>query len=148
MGGVFLRHEEIRDPEDLATVRRAIWAIEIHDEPATPSALPVAIHTGGLDTYKACQADARRLRALGTMRLDAPSAALLSNSASGHCVDGGLTPGPLREERTTVLYGNRPSLVGWQAAYEGQPSRELLWRVKHFDAVVKRVKHRPRDIDR
>ena len=27
-----LRHEEIRDPADLATLRRAIWAVEIPDE--------------------------------------------------------------------------------------------------------------------
>ncbi len=30
----FLRHEEIRDAADLATIRRAIWAVDIGDAPA------------------------------------------------------------------------------------------------------------------
>ena len=30
----FLRHEEISDPADLLTVRRALWAVEVRDEPA------------------------------------------------------------------------------------------------------------------
>jgi len=130
--GEFLRHEEIRDLEDLATIRRAIWAVEIHDEPAAISTLRATIQTGDLESYEACRTDARRLRKHGATRLDAPSAALLSNTASGHVVDGGLRPGPPLQERTIVLYGKRPSLVGWRAASEGQPSRELLLRVRHF----------------
>ena len=43
----FLRHEEIRDPEDLATIRRTIWAVEIGDEPATSPALPKRHLFGG-----------------------------------------------------------------------------------------------------
>lgn len=127
-----LRHEEIRDPEDLATIRRAIWAVEIHDEPAANSTLGATIQTGGLESYEACRADARRLRKHGATRLDAPSAALLVDTASGHVVNGGLRHGPSREERTIVLYGNRPLLIGWRAASEGQPSREPCLRVRHF----------------
>lgn len=128
----FLRHEEIRDPTDLETIRRAMWVVEIEDEPAaTPDLLP-GILTGGRETYPACCTAARRLRAIGATRLDAPSAALLPNGASGQTVDGGLKPGPPREGRTIVLFGRRPSLVGWQASYEGRPSPGLLACVRHF----------------
>lgn len=127
----FLRHEEIRDPEDLATIRRAIWAVEIGDEPAATSNLPFEVQTGGCETHPVCQAEAGRLRARGVTRLDAPSAALRSAGASGWRVSGGLRSGPARDGRTIVLYGPRPALVGWEAAHEGRPSAELLERVRH-----------------
>lgn len=128
----FLRHEEIRDPEDLATIRRAIWAVEIKDEPAATSDLAIDVQTGGRETYPACRAEARRLRIDGTTRLDATSAALLPGGAHGWHVDGVVTPGPPRGARTIVLYGRRPDLVGWEAVYEGRPSARLLERVRHF----------------
>ena len=129
----FLRHEEIRDPADLATIRRAIWAVEIpDDEGAALPALPEVTVTGGTGTYGACREEARHLRAVGATRIDVPSAALVACGAAGQRVDGGLTSGPLREGRTIVLFGRRPSLVGWRAAYEGQPAEELLVRVRHL----------------
>ena len=73
----FLRHEEIRDPADLATIRRAIWAVEIpDDEGAALPALPEVTVTGGTGTYGACREEARHLRAVGATRIDVPSAAL------------------------------------------------------------------------
>lgn len=43
----FLRHEEIRDPADLPTVRRALWAVEIRDLPAgRPRLLPATLAGG------------------------------------------------------------------------------------------------------
>lgn len=128
----FLRHEEIRDVADLATIRRAIWAVEIDTEPAVHADLPVKVQTGGRETYERCRAEARRLRAGGGTRLDAPAAALLPNGACGDRVDGGLTPGPRRDGLTIVLYGQRSSLVGWQAADQGQPSARLLAKVRHL----------------
>jgi len=50
----FLRHEEIDDPADLATIRRAMWAVEIGDEPAARPTLPVATVTGGPASDGAC----------------------------------------------------------------------------------------------
>ena len=40
-----LRHEEIHDPADVATFRRALWAVELGDEPA--SAPSEALVPGG-----------------------------------------------------------------------------------------------------
>jgi hypothetical protein len=129
----FVRHEEIHDAEDLATIRRAIWAVEIGDEePAARPALPATAMTGGIGTLGACQTEARRLRAAGATRLEAPSAALVPGGAAGWRVDGGLRPGPARHGRTIVLFGRRPSLVGWRAVHEGRPAGDLLDRVRHL----------------
>jgi hypothetical protein len=128
-----IRHEEIRDPADLGTVRRAIWAVEIpDDEPAAGPNLPLKTLTGGLASYAACRDAARALRARGVTRLEVPSAALASGAAHGHRVDAGLKTGPPRDARTIVLYGRRSALVGWCAAYEGRPAEELLGRVRHL----------------
>lgn len=133
----FLRYEDIRNPEDLATIRRAIWAIEIDDDEqaAVPEAvpdLPRATLIGGPASHVACRAAARALRARGFTRLDVPSAALEPGGAHGHRVDAGLKLGPPRDARIIVLYGRRPSLVGWRAAHEGRPSADLLGRVRYL----------------
>lgn len=129
----FLRHEEIKSPEDLATVRRALWAVEVPDEPSAQAMLPEDTLTGGTASYPACQAEARRLRALGVQRLAAPSAALVPGGAAGHRVDGGLRPAAPRDGQVIVLFGQRPDLTGWAAAGEGRPRAELLQLVRHFD---------------
>ncbi len=126
----FLRHEEIRTAEDLATVRRAIWAIEIEEERAAQPTLARGVLTGGLESHDACRAEAARLRASGATRLDAPSAAL--TDARGFHVHAGLTAAAPREARTIVLFGARPSAIGWRAAHQGRPHAELLGRVRHF----------------
>lgn len=127
-----IRHEEIRDPADLATLRRALWAVEIpDDEPAAVPDLPRGTVTGGQASHAACREAARMLRARGITRIEVPSAALASGAARGYRVDAGLKTGPPREGRTIVLYGPRPSLVGWRAAQEGRPADELLARVRH-----------------
>jgi len=129
----FLRHEEIRDPADLATIRRAMWAVDIDDaELAVRPRLGEATATGGRDTYAACRTAARRLRARGATRLEAPSAALVAGGAHGHRVDGGLRDAPARDGRTIVLYGARPTITGWRAAHEGRPGPELLAKVRHL----------------
>ena len=102
------------------------------DESAASPELPEAALTGGTGTHRACREEARRLRAGGATRIDVPSAALVPGGARGQRVDGGLTPGPVREGRTIVLFGRRPSLVGWRAVYEGWPAEELLVRVRHL----------------
>jgi hypothetical protein len=130
-----LRHEEITDPRDLETLRRAIWAVDLDEaEPAATPDLSLRTLTGDRGSYAACREAARALRARGVTRLDAPSAALASGGAHGHRVDAGLKPGPPRDGRTIVLYGRRPSLVGWRAAHEGRPSPDLVTRVRHFVA--------------
>ncbi|CAN5825814.1 hypothetical protein BH23PLA1_BH23PLA1_44130 [soil metagenome] len=112
-------------------MRRAIWAVEIpDDEAAARPTLDAATLTGNRRSYERCQTEARRLRAAGASRLDAPSAALARGRAHGHRVDNGLQPGPPRDPHTIVLFGPRPALVGWQAVYEGRPAAELLARVR------------------
>lgn len=128
-----IRHEEIRDRDDLATITRAIWAAEISDtEDASEPSLPEEILLGGLETHSTCQVESGRLREGGATRIIAPSAALLPGEARGWGVDEGLIPAPLRDGRTIVLFGRRPEIVAWQAVFEGRPSADLLPKVRHL----------------
>jgi hypothetical protein len=128
-----LRHEEITEPEDVTTIRRALWAVEIHDEEGTAVSLPRGVLTGGLDSYPPCQAHARALRAQGARRLVAPSAALLPGGASGREVaDGFERAAAPRDGRVIVLFGSPDGLVGWKAVERGAPPSDLLPRVRHF----------------
>jgi RES domain-containing protein len=122
-----LRHEEITDPADLATVRRAIWAVDLGDAPAVPLDVPPAA------TFEVCQAAARQARAAGQHRLDVSSAALLPGGARGRRVDdGGDTPP--RDGRVLVLFGDPRDLrlQGWPAASAGTPSSDLLPRIRRY----------------
>lgn len=128
----FLRHEEITDERSLATVSRAIWAVEV---PVVPRVLPnlrPRVLKGGRSSHAACQAEARRLRRRRVRGLRAPSAALLPGAAAGWRVDGGLKRAGPRDGVVLVLFGRRPKLVGWRAAAYGRPDPELLRRVRHF----------------
>jgi hypothetical protein len=129
----FLRHEDITDPADLAGVARALWAIDLPEPPTVAPRLPVRTLTGDRDSWTACRAEGRRLRATGATAIVAPSAAILSNSPSGFRTSGGLRAGPRRRERSFVLFGPRPELVGWCACAEGRPRADLLARVRQLD---------------
>jgi hypothetical protein len=129
-----LRHEEITTPEDLATVRRQMWAVDVGDARAEHVNVPVEMATGGLDTYPACQAEARRLRAGGAPRLVAPSAALKSGGARGMTVHGGVHECPPRNGLVIVVFGPPASLVGWVAGAAARPPDDLLERVHHYQS--------------
>jgi hypothetical protein len=126
----FLRHEEITDPADLVTVARALWAVELGEDPLPTSRLPRAILRGGPATYPACRAEARRLREAGYPGLTAPAAALASGAAAGWRVQGGLQRATPRDGKTIVLFGERPDLVGWKVCDAGRPGEELLEAVR------------------
>ena len=128
----FLRHEEISDAVDLEGVRRAIWAVEVPVPPAVTPSLPMATLTGDRSSWPICQAEARRLRSRGAEGLLAPSAALLDGTPSGFLTEGGLRPAASRRERTLVLFGPRPDLVGWCACTAGRPRSDLLPRVRQL----------------
>jgi hypothetical protein len=128
----FLRHEEITDPDDLAGVARAIWAIDVPRLPRVTPKLREDVARGGPASYAACQAEARRLRKFGARGLSAPSAALRAGSPSGFRTDAGLVPAEPQPERTFVLFGLRPALVGWSACASGRPRADLLERVRSF----------------
>ena len=128
----FLRHEEITDPEDLPTIRRALWVVDLGDPPLASPNLPQGTVIGGRESYPTCQAEASRLRRLGVGGLTAPTAALLPGDARGWRVDGGLQPGESRDGAVYVLFGRRPDLIGWRAAAIGHPGEELLAAVRHL----------------
>jgi hypothetical protein len=127
-----LRHEEISEEADLATIRRSLWAVEVDVAALARAALPRAVLSGGTEAYPACRKEARRLRANGAVGLIAPSAALHPGEARGWRVEGGMRPGRARSARVIALFGRRPDLVGWSAAAEGRPHRSLLGKVRHF----------------
>jgi hypothetical protein len=120
----FLRHEGITDAEDLAGVRRSLWAVELPaDDYATPE-LPTGTLFGSEDSYPACQAEARRLRAAGASRLQVRGAALLPGRAQGWAADPAAAPAP-RDGLVWVLFGT-PALAGWVAVEGGCPPAAVL----------------------
>ena len=132
----YLRRHEIRDPAGLRVLRRTLWAVDIGTEELATPQLPLDILTGGRETWEACRQEARRLRAAGATGLRSRSAALKPGMARGLRVDaGGLVPGEERSGATIVLFGPRPDLVGWRAAFLGRPGEDLLEAVRYFGAV-------------
>ena len=101
---------------DLAGVRRSLWAVELPAGRYASPKLPAEQAAGGLSTYPACQAEARRLRAAGAKQLEARSAALVGGGAHGWLSrGGGAEPSPVpRDGMVCVLFGN-PDVVGWLA---------------------------------
>lgn len=127
----FLRHEEIDDPEDVLTIRRALWAVNIGEAPTLQPELPRDTLTGGPETWSPCQQWARKHRMVAK-GITAPSAALLPGSAHGWRVDGGLQPGPKRDGKVFALFGPRPDLIGWATSVAGRPGVDLLTNVQQF----------------
>ena len=127
-----LRHEEIRDPADVATIERSLWAVELPDAALARPDLPEQALTGDPSTYPTCQAEARTLRQGGASGLRAPSAALRPDTPSGWRVDSGLRPAASRAESVVVLFGAHPDLVGWAACASGRPRDDLLERVRYY----------------
>ncbi|MCP3956562.1 MAG: RES domain-containing protein [bacterium] len=130
--GEFLRHEEIKDPEDLEGIQRALWAVEVPRPPTARPRLSEDSMRGGPESYAECQAEAARLRRRNARGLRAPAAALAPGGASGWSVDGGLRPGPARDGEVYVLFGQRSDLLGWPVVLAGSPPEEVLERVRHF----------------
>lgn len=128
----FLRHEGIRDVDDLAGVRRSLWAVDLtHTDFATPD-LPRRVLTGDESSYPACQREADRCRALGFAQLEAPAAALLPGGARGWESKPDIVPATAaREGRVWVFYGSLDA-TGWPCVIDGSPPRDVLPRVRHF----------------
>jgi hypothetical protein len=126
----FLRRQEIADPADLAGIERVLWTVAVgDDEPVSTPNLPRATLTG--TSYRACQAEAARLRTAGATAIVAPSAAVDPATPSGWRVEAGLRRGARRVENTVVLFGPRPNLIGWRACAPGVPGPEVLARVRY-----------------
>jgi RES domain len=128
----FLRHEEITDATDLAGVRRSLWVVELPDEGYAQPRLSARVMTGGLDSYAACQREARRLRHAGAERIEAPAAALKPGAARGWTAHPEVKPAPSpRNGRVWVLFGPCDA-VGWPAVVAGAPPADVLPLVRHF----------------
>lgn len=123
----FLRHEGITDVADLAGVRRSLWVVELPEDGYVQPAVPAAVGTGALSSYPACQDEARRLRAAGHGRIEAPAAALQPGAARGWAATAaGIAPAePARDGIVWVLYG-APDLTGWVAVDAGAPPASVL----------------------
>jgi len=129
----FVRHEGLTKASELANVRRALWAVEVPDDlPVSTPELDEAVLCGGLASHEKCRQEARRLRREGAVALRAPSAALLPGGARGWKVDAGLQPGAERNGGVIAVFGPRPDLTGWMAAFAARPSGDLLARVRYL----------------
>ena len=128
----FLRHEEITDAEDLPTIQRQMWAVEIGDQPGERSRLSTRWLTGGFETHARCQAEARAARRRGVERIAVTSAALKPGAARGLRFEAGTEPGDPCDGRTIVIFGPARGLLGWIAASGARPSVDLLNRVRHY----------------
>lgn len=128
----FLRHEGITQTEDAAQIRRGMWAIEAPDEALANPALPEGTLTGGRETYQACQAEARRLRASGARGVLAASAALKPATAGGWRIAHGMGRASPRDGKVIALFGRRPDLRGWLATENGHPQPSLVTAVRHL----------------
>lgn len=130
----FLRHEEITDPEDLPTIRRALWAVTLPNLTFATPTLPLDVLQGDQTSYPECQAEATRLRNAGAPGLTAPSAALQRGGAAGWQVERGVKQAPARDGLVVVLFGAQPSLTCWCTAI-GYPASGLLAQVRHFNGT-------------
>jgi hypothetical protein len=109
--------------------------VEVHEdqERIAEPRLFRRILLGSLDTYAACQREARRLRARGATAIVAPAAAIQVGRAGGQLVRGlDLVDAPAREGRTLALVGRRPDLRGWLCVEAGRPTARVLAHVNHL----------------
>ena len=130
----FLRHEGIVDPADLDGIERRVWVVDVPDAMIASAAhvsVPDALARGGLDSYEACQSEARRLRSAGAAALTSASAAL--DDAAGY-VSGGsfVSPGPRRLSTVYAVFGSGTAWTGWMCHDSGTPDAGLLPRVRQL----------------
>ena len=129
----FLRHEEITDVQDLATIRRQMWAVDVGEPTMERVDLPKSVLSGGPDTYARCQRHAAALRRSGATCLVAPTAALVDGGARGVRLRLGRQDADVsRDGQVIVLFGPADAVVGWSAAVDARPAADLLPRVHHY----------------
>jgi hypothetical protein len=104
--------------------------VELPDDDLPRPSLSQEVLTGGLGSYPACQAEARRIRSAGASGLRTPSAALIDGGAVRYYVDGGAKQ--VRVESDVVaLFGARPDLDAVLCAL-GQPDARILQYVRRL----------------
>ena len=128
----FLRHEGITDEADLAGVQRSLWAVGLPEAGYASPVLPDATLLGDESSHRACQAEARRLRAAGADRLEVRGAALNPGQARGWTATAGVSASQVpRDGKVLVLFGTC-RCIGWVAVNGGQPPAEVLPLVRHL----------------
>jgi hypothetical protein len=122
----FLRHEGIEDAEDLAGVRRSLWAAEMPTTAFVTPALADDVLFGNESSYPACQGEARRLRAAGATQIEVRGAALHPGAAAGWTANPSIAPAkPGRDGLVWVLFG-ACRVVAWVAVDGGAPPALVL----------------------
>lgn len=128
-----LRHADIRETEDVGDVERSVWAIALPADLklGTPN-LSMAVMTGGLSSYPACQNEAARLRGESFDGLVAPSAALQPGGAFGYTSGTTLLmdEASRHDGQVIALFGHWPSLTGWRCVQRGSAHPSLLSRLR------------------
>jgi hypothetical protein len=126
-----LRHEEITDAADLAGISTQLWVVRISDLEMHEPKLPQAALTSAPDGYEVCHREARRLRAVGAVRLVAVSAALKPGEGAGfHVGSTGLVRAAPRDGKVIVHFGVLADVEGWRAAEAARPDADLLGQIR------------------
>lgn len=130
-----LRHEALRDPDDVADLHRSLWVVElpepdIDDHVEVPGTQAALARIG----YPRCQEAARALRARGVRSFWADSAALPKAGARVRSVDdeGRLRNARRRSEVVAVFGEAAGARLEAQHAADGHPDPELTTRVQHL----------------
>ena len=128
-----LRHEALRDPDDVVDLHRSLWVVEL---PTPEAHVTVPRTTAAVFrlSWSRCQDAARALRARGVSAFWADSAALPKAGARVRSVDGeGLLRLARRRSEVVAVFGS--AFVGRleaQHAADGHPDPELTERVQHL----------------
>jgi len=132
-----LRHEGIREIDDLGGITRALWAVELADVPEARPSLDDAIVHGDQDSYPACQLEAERIRDVGNEGLVAQSAALRGGAVRPwRAVGEANVSAGERSATVVVLFGLRPDLEGWLVVDRGAPPSHVVAQVRHFGELT------------
>lgn len=129
-----LRHEALREPDDVADLHRSLWFVEAPEPPI--DAHPDVPNTRALARvpYRQCQEAARALRAEGLQGFEADSAALPKAGARVRSIEAeGRLQSARRRSDVMVFFGSAfVRGLHAQHAADGHPEPELTRRVHHL----------------
>jgi hypothetical protein len=124
----WLRHEEIKNPDELNDVIRVLWYADLGERTLAQPELSRKVLFGNADVYPQCQAEAKRLQGAGEVGLEVVSAALTHTLL--YRTDNG-TKTEQGEALVYVLFGVQPKLKASRVSEGGIP--DILGRVRHFE---------------
>ena len=131
----WIRHQDIEDPDDLAGVAAALWAVLIPEHWSDQDLLPVnlpmeQVLSSSPEAQNARMTLVEQLKAQGAQGLLAPSAALHQSDRALPCIrvrDGSEHADDLpRAAALILLWCTAELLPGWCCVAEGRPEPELL----------------------